>query len=318
MINFSFCQELPWHQHCHLDFADVRVGRDNQLFIDPSRIRLSALNTDPWAMKANELIDSFFLTLCKAVTTRDQYTVQYLIESTCGELNETQLGWSRGYPAGTGASWGLIKPAIDHMIQAGYFDEGLVTSLADIPIWAEGIDADRLSDWITNLIWPVLYQFTDYQYKKYHLPRNCQISTTHLAWNPSTTQWESISVPAFLCHGESILLCPKRFLHTQLLLSTEDFLCKVVLEYRQREHLDGLSPFCHSSINSNGDQIWTPPTKKELLELEVYGHSHTNYVHRHARQHPEMLTQYHRRFEFRPGDPSKFLSDEELDTILYS
>lgn len=43
MDNFSYVFGLPDHHHASLDFADVQVGTDNRLFVDPARIHLAAL-----------------------------------------------------------------------------------------------------------------------------------------------------------------------------------------------------------------------------------------------------------------------------------
>ena len=60
MENFTFQQGIEVHEHQFLDFADIRIGKDNRLFIDPYRVHLAALDGDAWAKKADALIDSFF------------------------------------------------------------------------------------------------------------------------------------------------------------------------------------------------------------------------------------------------------------------
>ena len=150
--NFSYIFGLPEHRHAALDFADVQIGTDNRLFVDPARIHLAALAGDPWAAEADNLVQSFFNALYAAAEQRDIEAVRRLNSNTCGELNETHLGWSRGVPHGNGASFPLIFSAIEQMIDNGLFEMDLVDSLADVPILADRIDADRLSDWTTNII----------------------------------------------------------------------------------------------------------------------------------------------------------------------
>lgn len=318
MTNFTYLQNLSVHDHTYLDFADVHIGRDNRLFIDPARIHVAALDGDFWAKKADALINSFFTHLCLAASAHDYSAVQNLIRNTCGERNETQLGWSRGYPAGTGASLELIWPAIKQLISRRYFDEGLVSGLEDIPIWASGIDADRLSDWVTNIIWPVLHEFTTYQYNKYHLPHANEAVIDVSIWDSNLGLWRPVTFPRLLCNGETILLCPKKFLHTHLLMSAADFLQKIVLEWRQREHLDQRSGLCHTHTDQDGNQEWRSPTKKELVDFEVRGNSRSDYIYRQTLNNPDMIRAYHRRYEVRPGDSSKFISDEELNRLLYA
>lgn len=92
MDNFSYVFGLPDHHHASLEFADVQVGTDNRLFVDPARIHLAALAGYSWAMEADALIQSFFNTLYDAAAQRDFEAVRNLTIDTCGELNETQLG----------------------------------------------------------------------------------------------------------------------------------------------------------------------------------------------------------------------------------
>lgn len=165
MKNFSYIHTLPAHQHAELDFADVNVGRDNRLFVDPSRIHLAALAGNAWAKEADLLITSFFDALYTAAAQKDTATVCSLLRA-CGEINETQLGMSRSTPRGNGASVPLIFSAINQMMNEGLFEKKLVESIADVPIFADRVGADRLSDWTTNLIWPVLQDFTVAQYEK--------------------------------------------------------------------------------------------------------------------------------------------------------
>lgn len=61
MDNFSYVFGLPDHHHASLEFADVQVGTDNRLFVDPARIHLAALAGYSWAMEADALIQSFLI-----------------------------------------------------------------------------------------------------------------------------------------------------------------------------------------------------------------------------------------------------------------
>ena len=108
MKNFTFQQGIEVHEHQFLDFADIRIGKDNRLFIDPYRVHLAALDGDVWAKKADALISSFFHTLLAAASQKDFSAIRNLILSTCGEINDTQLGFSSGKPCGNGASCNLI------------------------------------------------------------------------------------------------------------------------------------------------------------------------------------------------------------------
>lgn len=316
--NFSYIFGLPEHRHSALDFADVQIGTDNRLFVDPARIHLAALAGDPWAAEADDLVQSFFNALYAAAEQRDFDAVRRLTSNTCGELNETHLGWSHDVPRGNGASFPLIFSAIKHMIDNGLFEMDLVDSLADVPILADRIDADRLSDWTTNIIWPVLRDFTYAQYKKYGLANFQSPCVPRFIWDSDSAAWRVISVRDLYCNGSRIWLCPKKFLHKQLLMSTESFLREQVLVYRQAVHLDQKSSLCRSKELKDGRTILMEPYKKDIIAAELRGNSYTQYARDNAKERPTLLRDYHRGFEFQPGKSDYFISDEELDRILYN
>lgn len=317
MKNFTFQQGIEVHEHQFLDFADIRIGKDNRLFIDPYRVHLAALDGDVWAKKADALISSFFHTLLAAASQKDFSAIRNLILSTCGEINDTQLGFSSGKPCGNGASCNLIFPAIQQMIDQDLFAQGLVIDLADIAIWAPGIGPDHLSDWVTNIVWPVLHEFTQSQFLKYGLSREPAQPAMRLAWRPSSTSWENTAYESYSCDGHRILLCPKKFLHQKLLLSAEDFLTRQVLTYRQKEHLDQKTNLCRYVSKADGSITIKKPSKKTLRQYEVNGQNHLDYVRFHTRENPDLIRRYHEQPEFLPGSTEHFISDAKLDAILY-
>jgi hypothetical protein len=287
------------------------------LFIDPSLIRLAADSGNIWAEKAVALMDSFFNALLQAAKHHDTLSVRQLTEGKCCEINATQLGFSNGRPTGTGASFDLIFPAIQQMMDQHLFDEDLVIGMEDFSIWAKGIDADRLSDWMTNLIWPVLEEFTFDQYRKFGLEMDTD-PIYRYAWDLPSSQWVRQKSFPCLCGDQYIYLCPKDFVNTHLLLTIENFLKLEVLSYRQRQHLDAKSSLCGQRTKSDGSVIITKPTKRSLMEHEVKGTPHLIYVLSHTQDNPELIRQYHARHQQHPGNQSVFISDERLDQTLYS
>lgn len=318
MRNFSSAYSLGIHSHKSIEFADIRIGTDNRLFIDPSRVRLAALAGDPWAQKAVALLDTLFDVLFNAARNRDWLTLRRLIEKTCGEINETHLGLSHAQPNGNGASFSLIFPALHQIVEQGLFDQGCVIGIEDVPIWTKGIDADRLSDWVTNIIWPVLEEFTISQYHQYGLSQEHAAEVVWRAWDPYCMTWVNHPTFPLLCDDQRILLCPKRFLCTKLLFGTADFLRTEVLEYRQRCHLDARTALCGQHVYDDGSVTYTAPTKKDLLRYEVRGQGYLPYLLVHAQGHPELIRHYHQRHEYQPGNEKWFISDETLDTLLYA
>ena len=114
-----------------------------------------------------------------------------------------------------------------------------------------------------------------------------------------------------------IWLCPKKFLHKQLLMSTGSFLREQVLVYRQTVHLDKQTDLCRQKELKDGTTILMEPYKKDIIAAELRGSSRTQYARENTKEYPTLLRNYHRGFEFQPGKSDYFISDEELDEILY-
>ncbi len=314
-MNITIANNIGVCGHRYLEFADVHVDRDNRLYIDPARIHLASMNHNPWAVRADEYINDFFDQLFQAACTKDMVKLEELL-SHCGEINATRLGLSRGNPCGNGASAEIIRPAISSLVENGFFTTGLVTSLADIPIWCEGLGADRLSDWITNIIWPVLWEFTQEQAQKYGV-QIAESAGIPFKWSLEKHEWEDIDQEGVVFLREQYLLCPKEFVHFSLLLSTEGFLRKKVYEYRKRWHLDRCTDLCHMSTRKNGEAVLKAPRIEDLKKYEICGQSHVKYAYEHARENPQLITEYHRYYEYRPENVAFFITDQELDERLY-
>ena len=141
--NFTYGQGLEEHKHELLEFADIQIGRDNELCIDPARIHLLALSGDKWAIKADSMFNSYFFALFDAAKAKDYLLVEGLVKNHCGEINYTQLGMSKYEPSGNGASYRLVYPAIYQMIERGLFEKDLIVSISDIPIWTKRIGGER-------------------------------------------------------------------------------------------------------------------------------------------------------------------------------
>ncbi len=315
-MNFTTISNAKQERHQYLDFVNIDIEKDNPLFIDPLRIQLAASAGDVWAIAANKLIKSYFAEICTAAKAKDREKLYGLLEHS-GEMNETRLGFSLNKPAGRGASVEIIFPAIIDMMRKGYFEDNLVTGITDIPIWCHNIAEDRLSDWITNIIWPVLQDFTREQFLKFKVPYDTNDVVLTPQWDMNARHWMQGTQQRFIIGGQSILLVPKHFVHTKLLLSAETFLKKEVLQQRQIDHLHQHSALCTRKQRKNGESFWVPPTKKDLMRYEVKGLDHREYFEPIATEHPELIRNYHRRLEWRPEINECFITDSQLDALLY-
>lgn len=312
-MNFTDFKGMAVHGHADIDFVDVHVDADTRLYIDPERI---ALSHHPFAAAANEAIDDFFNELCRAAAAHDRVAVYQLL--SCGrEPNETHLGMSTSRSRGKGTTPEIVMPIVADMISMGLFDAGLITQLGDLQLWTPNFHHDRLSDLVTNIIRSVLVDYTYGQYDAWHLPLPEVQYRNAPTWDVHAHRWVNRDFPHFLAGRFHTLLVPKAFVGQHMLSSPGELLYTYALRYRQQEHLDEHSDYCHHTVKNNGDEVWKPPTKRELYDLEVKGRPAKSYLREMGYEHPHMVNELHA--DHRSPAPRKAvtISDAELDAILY-
>lgn len=312
-MNFTNYMDIPIKGHVDIDFVDVHVDGDNRLYIDPERILLS---DHPFAGIANEAIEDFFDTLCQAATRRDD-TALYRLLSFGREPNETHLGLSAFRSCGRGATPEIILPIVHDMIDSGMFDAGLVTQLSDLHLWTPNFHYDRLSDLTTNVIRSVLVDFTYLQYRIWGLPLPAEDYRSAPMWDVQSHRWIVEDYPHFLSGRYPTLLVPKAFVGRYMLSSPGELLQKHALRYRQKEHLDERTDYCHRKVKKNGDEVWTPPTKRELYRLEVKGQPAKEYLRQVGNAHPHIVRELHADHRTPAPRRAVAMSDYELDCLLY-
>lgn len=300
--------------HENIDFVDIRCNGDVHLFIDPERI---ALSQHPFAVDAQRAIEDFFDTLCRAANARDDGTLYHLC-SFGQEPNETHFGMSTYHSRGKGSSLDILMPIVDEMIERGLFDSNLVTQLSDLHLWTPNFHYDRLSDLTTNIVRRVLVDYTWEQYKLLGLPLPDYNEVYEAPyWDTDNHRWTTCAFPRLCCDDYPILLVPKMFVGRQMLSSPSELLQKYALSYRQQEHLAQRSARCHVKIRRNGEEVLTPPTKRELYDTEVKGTPAKGYLLNLGREYPQMVRELHRDHTLQFATREIFMSDYELDRLLY-
>lgn len=313
-MNFTTYMNMPVRGHAEIDFVDVHIDGDNRLYIDPERI---ALSDHPYAHAATEAIEDYFAVLCQAAAAHDDDVIYHLL-SFGREPNETHLGLSTADSRGRGTTPEIMMPIVQDMIDSGMFEAGLVTQLSDLHIWTPNFHYDRLSDLTTNIIRAVLADYTYSQYDSWRLQLPEEWCRMAPAWDVDSHEWGLREYPHFMAGDYPTLLVPKPFVGRRMLSSPGELLQKYALRYRQQEHLDERTDFCHCKVKKNGDVVWTPPTKRELYNIEVKADGVKKYLQHTATTHPGMIRELHE--DNRGPMPARIatMSDSELDSILYS
>lgn len=100
MNNFSNSFGITIRGHKDIEFVDIPVDTDVELFIDPNLIEASS---DSFSAECSSLITSYFDTVFDSCRNNDIGVLKSLI-SHCREVNDTHLGTSRLFSRGRGAS----------------------------------------------------------------------------------------------------------------------------------------------------------------------------------------------------------------------
>lgn len=312
-MNFSDYYGIGISGHRDIDFVDVQMDSDVPLYIDPERITLS---NHPFAARAAYLIDDFFSEVFDAASKCDEGRLFHLL-SFGREPNETHLGLSTARSRGKGVSPEILMPVIQDIIRQKLLDRGLITQISDLPLWTPNFGPDRLSDLTTNIIREVLYDFSCEQFELLGIPVPAEETNLAIAWDPIVHDWCQMGFPRLGAGRYRVLLVPKCFVGRMLLSSPGELLQKYVLRYRQKEHLDAMTPLCHRKIEKSGQEILLPPTKTELKTTEIRGDSQKRYMWEIGFRHPEMMQELHSDHRRSAQRESFSMSDFELDSILY-
>ena len=79
------------------------------------------------------------------------------------EVNDIHLGLSKNESRGNGIGKKYQKEIFDNILNTAKKHEGLLKQIQDIKIFVQGIDRDRISDMVSNIIKKELIEYTKQQ-----------------------------------------------------------------------------------------------------------------------------------------------------------
>ncbi|WP_159601587.1 hypothetical protein [Agromyces humi] len=242
-------------------FVDVEITADNRLYIDPHAIRLSR-SPGPFVNEALECTDTFLheVTSCvidgPAHHPRGEGLLQHFVEPW-----ETRLGMSeQGFHGHGGAEtvgswiWRTLLDDVEALVRVG-----ILRQLEDLPLFVDGIDRDITSDLTTRIVFHPLAKFTEAMIDEYpeftagsHVVRQYRKQV----WNPALREWDEAVVTLPVVDGKPVLLVPREWARSTLLMSAGRFYETSVLSFAQLEQ---------AVISSKGKLLKTP---KDLLKAQ--------------------------------------------------
>ena len=212
MINISTYFKLKVKQE-KLDFVDVKLDDDNELFVDP---RLIELSNNPLLKNMASSLKFYSSNLIKGIITKNKSQVNYLL-SGLEEPKETRLGF--GWGNSNGNSIGpLLKPKFQNAIlNSDVLSSGKVNHWSELELIVENINCDRISDMTTKIIKRHLIEFTQQQCLNLGIAMK-QFTQTDI-FNSATLIWESktIELPFENIDGleREIIFVPKEIVRRQ-------------------------------------------------------------------------------------------------------
>ncbi len=266
-----------------LAFADVSITDDTAEFIDPWLIK-----DGPGTFNAQcaELIQSFFGEVLKSISAGDKDRAEQLL-SHLHEVNWTHLGYSSKGARGKAIASEHAGQIYQALKLSRAVKTNILKDLEDTALLIPGIDKDKISDMITNIIMPLLIQFTNEQAVLYGIPQK-EIKKNCHCWDPKTKKWVlsgPFSLPVY--NDKPVLFVPKHIVNYELAVNSKDFYNKYILEYEQDRHLNNPSLGLCRILKKDGSRV--PPTKKELREIVPYTN---DQVVKYVNEHSELLAKY--------------------------
>ena len=303
-----------------LDFVDVDINKDYPLYIDPFLI--SNINNS-WAVEANIVLKSFFSEFKEAMINGDYEKVKYLF-SYVSEPKETCLGTnSVGTDRGKGVSTGNTDEIISSIIKSKAIENKLVQNIEDMRIFVDGIDRDKTSDIVTNIIRKKLIEYTNEQCDFWGIPMEKGESLPY--WDVDDNRWVYSDERLLIVENKEILLIPKAIVSRMSVYSSDKYKWYYIVEQERRFHLQRRSEIVHYKTLKSGEQ---KPVlyKKEVdqyikKEIEESYIGNKDYIRQYTQKHPELFKAFANQCNkqaksLNTGELLKYIEECEIDTII--
>lgn len=241
-------------------FVDAELDRDNEIFVDPHRIRISSAQPT-FAASARESLDSFLLVIRAAVlsTNPARRAAGERLLTMFSEPRETRFGFARNSSNGHGGAEdiGIRLWAALHDVEA-LLRVAALKHLEELPLFVKGIDRDLTSDITTRIVFGALADFTGEmmrQFPELATAKEPPITVSRQLWEPARCDWVTRDVQLPAADGKPILLVPSDWVGRYLLMSSGRYHGTTVLTFVQGER----------AIITSGGKV-SYPRKRDLRQ----------------------------------------------------
>lgn len=244
-----------------LDFIDIDINNDTKLFLDPYFISKCDF---PLANKMYMTIKNFFEYVLELLK-EDSIDKAKEIFSYLGEPNETCLGMSKENVDGSGIGPINSENIINSLLTSKALKSNSITDIEDCKIFIKGVDRDRMSDMITNIIRKILNDYTIQQCKFWNIEL-CNVTNSNYYWEPQTRSWEYLDDEGLFVDGKRILLVPKRIVSYTSKYTPQIYYKQFALEYKRNEHLRFQTELVKYRKPKKGEKIGQPYLYKKTVD----------------------------------------------------
>lgn len=312
-MNISVKLGLTVSSHQDIDFIDINLDTDTELYIDPTLI--DGLPTS-WCVETKKVLSDFFDNVFESCKRKD-YSRLYSLVSFGKEPNETKLGLSVKQSCGKGSKPDSLYSIFRRVADQCLIEKGIVEKPSELCVFVNNFAEDRMSDLVTNIIRAQLYKFTIQQCMEHGVALSHEKHNLGKYWDITSEQWESLVGNALILDERKILLVPKIIVRRKFIISVAQYIQKHVLTYRQSFHLEKRTALIHRRYSKKKGYFFVPPTKKEIYEKEVKGQDHKSFARAFAENNPHLAGGFRDKQVVQRDIWSFVLSDNQLDYFVY-
>jgi hypothetical protein len=269
-----------------LDFVDINTVRDTALFLDPHFL---GKRCDPWSIGATRTLQSFFAYFLALLNDGNMDEARELFDHL-HEPNETCLGLSKKRPQGRGVGEIDAERIFDSIASSRAVKTGVLKDLEDCRIFVHGIDKDKTSDMVTNIIRSHLITYTREQCLLWGIPLQPN-SPSGFCWNAGSRTWENGLSDNLYVSNRRILLVPKAIVSYSKAYTPQQFHQHFVLNFFQNEHLRLRSALVRQRIR-RGVVVAEYVTKKDVLKSGAAPQGDKDFLASFTKAHPAVFKNF--------------------------
>ena len=298
--------------HNNIEFVDVDLNLDTELYLDPALIECS---NDQWCIEANEILNNYFENVFDAYAN-DRGKLNSLFKNA-KEPNETFLGQSSGKPNGKGNSEKGLIEIFEDILNRGLVRDELIKRPMDLCVFVKGFAEDGMSDLVTNILRGKLNEFTLEQCKLNNIPVTKKKIDIGYSWNSVTQEWEMINDYGLEINGKKVLMVPKRIVSKNYMYSIDQYINKKILEHMQKVHIQNQSNLTRIRVTKDGVEEVLPPSKKKLRKEEIQGTPDKEFATNYTKENINLIEEFRKEIIDNTKLGRYNLNDEELDEFIY-